>query len=96
MAAYVIVFREGPITDIESLATYHRKARQVKGDFKITPLAFDGRVVGLEGKEPEGVVVLEFPTIEDAKAWYNDPDYQEALGYRLKAAEHRGFIVEGL
>jgi uncharacterized protein (DUF1330 family) len=32
----------------------------------------------------------------DALAAYNDPRYQDALKHRLKGAEYRVFITEGL
>jgi uncharacterized protein (DUF1330 family) len=50
----------------------------------------------LEGAPVDGAVILEFPTIADAKAAYDSPLYQEALKHRLKGAEYRVFIVEGL
>jgi uncharacterized protein (DUF1330 family) len=28
---------------------------------------------------------MEFPTVEDAKAWYNSPGYQAAIPHRKKA-----------
>jgi uncharacterized protein (DUF1330 family) len=34
-------------------------------------LAAYGRHVTLEGPEVEGVVVAEFPSIEDVRAWYD-------------------------
>ena len=38
----------------------------------------------LEGKEklPDTIVVLEFPSMEDARAWYNDPDYAPLIKLR--------------
>jgi uncharacterized protein (DUF1330 family) len=32
----------------------------------------------------------------EAKAWYESPLYQQALVHRLKGAEYRVFMVEGL
>ena len=39
---------------------------------------------------------MQFPTIEDARAWYASPTYQEALAFRKDAADWRVVIVEGL
>jgi uncharacterized protein (DUF1330 family) len=50
----------------------------------------------VEGKAPDGLVILKFPTTEDAKAWYHSPAYQAALPHRKKGADYRAFIVEGL
>ena len=96
MTAYVIFFREGPIRDAEAMAEYQRRNRENKGDFKLKPLSVYGALEALEGDAPDGVVLLEFPTVEDAKAWYNSPGYQAAVPYRLKAAAYRAVIVQGL
>ncbi len=50
----------------------------------------------LEGPEIEGAVVLEFPTFEAAKAWYDSPAYREAREHRFKGANYRAFIVQGV
>jgi uncharacterized protein (DUF1330 family) len=54
-------------------------------------------VITAEG-EPfaERQVILEFPSAAAAKAWFNDPDYQAARAYRLKAcSSYRMLIQEG-
>jgi uncharacterized protein (DUF1330 family) len=40
--------------------------------------------------------MLEFPTVEDARAWYENPAYQAALPHRKKAADFRAIIVQGM
>ena len=52
--------------------------------------------VHVEGAGAEGVVILEFPSFEEAQAWYRSPAYQDALQDRLKGAEYRVMIVEGV
>ena len=44
----------------------------------------------------EGAVIAEFESYEAALAWYRSPAYQEALQHRLKGAEYRVVIVEGV
>jgi uncharacterized protein (DUF1330 family) len=73
-----------------------RRTRETAGKHALKPLVVYGKVEALEGEMPDGVTVLEFPTVEEARAWYNSPDCQAALPYRLKAANYRAFIVEGL
>jgi len=34
----------------------------------------------------EGVVIVEFPTLEAAKTWYDSPAYREARDYRFRGA----------
>lgn len=95
MTAYVIFIRNA-ITDAEEMATYGQKAAGARGDHKMTPLAFYGPVETLEGDKADGVVLISFPSMDEAKAWYNSPAYQEALPHRLKGADYRVILAEGL
>ena len=45
-------------------------------------------------EEGNGFVSLDDPV--NARAWYNSPAYQTALIWRMKAADYRAIIVEGL
>lgn len=96
MPAYLIVTREEPIRDAESFAEYQRRTRADRGEFEVIPRVIYGATEALEGDAPDGVVMLEFQSMEQARAWYNSPAYQDALPHRLKSARHRAFIVEGI
>lgn len=51
----------------------------------------------LEGDwEPSRVVILEFPTAEQAKAWIDSPEYREARALRHATATTKAVLVEGL
>ena len=55
-----------------------------------------GKVDAKEGGwVPARLVVLEFPSMEKARAWYDSPEYAPALALRLKAANARLILVEG-
>jgi uncharacterized protein (DUF1330 family) len=95
MTAYVILIRDKMI-DAAEFATYGAKAKLAREGHAITPRAYYGRHEVLEGADAEGVVILEFPTFDEAKAWYGSPAYQEALTHRLAGAEYRVMIVEGV
>ena len=95
MPAYMIFLRESPLREPAEYAEYQRLGRQNTGDFKITPLSVYGVLEAVEGTPPDGVIILQFPTVADAKAWYTSPGYQAALPHRLKAAAWRSIIVEG-
>ncbi len=62
----------------------------------ITPRAFYGDFEMLEGDPIEGAVILEFPSMATARAWYDSPAYQAAVAHRHRGADYRVFIVEGL
>ncbi|HEX3501128.1 MAG TPA: DUF1330 domain-containing protein, partial [Stellaceae bacterium] len=53
-----------------------------------------GRTEALEGGQPQRVVVLEFPTMDAARTFYNSPDYREARKIREASSRSRGFLVE--
>ncbi len=96
MTAYLIVLREGPVRDPAEMEEYQRKAREAGGDFKLKPLAIYGGIHALEGAAPDGAIIIEFPSVEEAKAWYNNPGYQAAVPHRQKGADYRLIVVEGI
>jgi uncharacterized protein (DUF1330 family) len=96
MTAYLLFIRDEPVHDPETMAKYQQIVAANRSEsFNMKPLHFYGAVEGIEGKAPDGLVMLEFPTTEEAKAWYNSPGYQEALPFRQKAADYRVMLVEG-
>ena len=95
MAAYVVLIRDR-MKDPEEFALYAPAAREARGGHDITPLAFYGDFQVLEGPPAEGVVILKFPDTAAARAWYDSPAYQAALQHRLKGADYRVVIVEGV
>jgi uncharacterized protein (DUF1330 family) len=95
MAAYVIMIRERT-TDPAELARYSEMAKLARPGHEMKAVAFYGALQTLEGPEPEGVVVLEFATAAEARAWYDSPAYQAALAHRMKGAECRLMIVQGV
>ncbi|MFZ5717965.1 MAG: DUF1330 domain-containing protein [Pseudomonadota bacterium] len=95
MPAYVI-FIKNKTHDAEELKVYSQKAGAARGDHQIKPLAFYGPLEVLEGDPAEGVVLIEFPDKAAAKAWYDSPAYQEAKQHRLKGADYRVILAEGL
>jgi len=40
-------------------------------------------------------VILEFPSVEAARSWYNSPEYQAAAAKRHTAAESNAVIIGG-
>ena len=95
MAAYLIFMREKTL-DQSELKAYWAKIRATMEGHPIKVLAAYGRHVTLEGPEVEGVVVAEFPSVEEARAFYDSPAYQDAAQHRFRGAVYRGLIVEGL
>ena len=60
-------------------------------------LARGGRVLGTEGEAPKSrIVISEFPSFEDAKAWRYSEAYMKIVTVREREAKSRMYIVEGL
>lgn len=95
MSAYMVYVRDR-ITDPEEFKKYEDAAPAASAGHPATPLAVYGAVETLEGAPVDGAVIVEFATLPDAKAAYDSPLYQAALQHRLRGAEYRVFIVEGL
>ena len=95
MPAYVIFIRERTL-DRSELEAYARMAPPSLEGWPIKLLAAYGHQDVLEGPEPEGVAIAEFPSLEDARRWYDSPAYREAREHRFKGANYRAFIVQGV
>ena len=59
-------------------------------------LARGGRQEILEGGNYERSVVARFPSVEQAVACYNSPEYSEARKYTVGTSERHMVAVEGL
>lgn len=94
MTAYVVYIRDETFDQAEMDTYVAKVVADVKGH-PMTPLAY-GDCEVLEGAPIENVVIVSFPTVEDAKAWYNSPEYQAAAQHRFRGAKGRAFIVPGM
>ena len=95
MATYV-VFTRNRTRDVSEMEVYTPKASASLAGHPIKILAAYGRHETLEGPPVEGVVIVEFPSFAEAKAWYDSPAYREAREHRFRGADYRAVIVEGL
>jgi uncharacterized protein (DUF1330 family) len=51
----------------------------------------------LEGNwQPHRVVVLEFPSLEQARRWYESEEYREPKAIRIAASKTNAILVEGV
>ena len=94
MAAYVI--GEIEVTDPAAYEDYRRQVMAVVTKYGGRFIVRGGPVETLEGDwQPKRLVVLEFPSLEQARTWYHSPEYAPALALRLKAARSKVLLVEG-
>jgi len=94
MAAYIVADVE--ITDSEE---YQRYAKQVPPTLE----QYGGKIL-VRGGQPETVeggwntkriVIIEFLSVEQAKAWYESPEYSSIAGIRHHSAHSRIVLVHG-
>ena len=95
MSAYVVFTREKTLDKLE-LAAYLKDVPATLGGHEVRVLAPNGWHEDLEAPSTEGTVILEFPSIEAAKAWYNGSPYRGVREHRLKGATYRVTLVEGV
>ena len=95
MSAYVVFIREKTI-DQSELEAYWETVKESLEGRPLKVLAAYGKHDVLEGPDVEGVVIAEFPTLQEARDWYDSPAYQKAAQHRHRGAVYRGLIVEGV
>ena len=42
------------------------------------------------------MVIISFPSVKEAKAWYDSPAYREVRKHRFLGADYSAVIVEGV
>ena len=84
------------VTDPEAYAGYQALAPAAFAAHGARFLARGGAHEVLEGPSLDRHVVIEFPSLQAAKACYASPEYQDARSRRDGAATAHVVIVEGL
>ena len=96
MPAYFISFRD-KMHDAARYGAYAQKAMPtIAAHPGAKVIVGNGALTKVEGEPPDGVVIIEFPDVAAAKAWYESEAYQAVVGERLAVTEGRAVIVEGL
>jgi uncharacterized protein (DUF1330 family) len=99
MVAYVIGLRRSAPRGTAWLKDYLPKVPAVVARHGGKALIGGGstpRLLSLEGTEepPVAVVMLEFPSLEQAQAWHDDPDYAPLKQLRQANVDMEVFVVE--
>jgi uncharacterized protein (DUF1330 family) len=95
MAAYII--GEIEVTDPKAYEDYRKQVlatiEKYGGRFAVR----GGKVEPLEGGwAPKRVVLLEFPSFEQASRWYRSPEYAPLIKLRQSASSGKLLLVEGV
>ena len=95
MAAYIVVDVE--ITNPEEYRTYTQQTLATIEKYGGKFIVRGGQTETLEGDwQPGRFVVLEFPSVEQARTWYSSPEYSAIIGIRHRAANSRMILVQGV
>jgi uncharacterized protein (DUF1330 family) len=95
MSAYLVFTREKTL-DEKELAIYSKEAGATIAGHPAKVLAFYGAHEDLEGPATEGIVIIEFPSRDAARAWYDSPAYVKVREHRFKGSIYRVALVEGV
>ena len=95
MAAYLI--SDITVRDREAFEIYRTRAANAIRAYGGRYLARLGEVQALEGSwNPNMIVIVEFPNLEQARAWYRSPEYAFALQMHDKALSRNLILVDGV
>lgn len=84
------------VTDPEKYAGYQALAPKAFAKFNARFLVRGGDAHILEGTDWQRHVIIEFDSVEQARACFNSPEYQEARKERENACQADIVIVEGM
>jgi uncharacterized protein (DUF1330 family) len=94
MPAYLVTFIT--VTHPEMFREYRRLAVAAVAQYGGKFLVRDGAKTILEGKfDANQLVLIEFPSTERAKVFYDSPEYQAAREKRIGGADFNMLVVEG-
>ncbi len=95
MSAYIIV--DVKVTDLQTYQGYTKLVPATVEAYGGKFIVRGGKAETLEGDwQPNRVVVLEFASVEKAKAWWNSDEYREPKALRHSASEAQMIVVEGV
>jgi uncharacterized protein (DUF1330 family) len=95
MSAYVI--SDVQPLDADTIRAYRDLAEATIAKYGGRYIVRGGAIDHVEGDwNPTMLVIVEFPTMDRAREWYQSPDYAEALKLRQTALQRNLIFVEGI
>ena len=95
MPAYVIL--QITVDNPEQYSEYMKMGPPTVSLYGGKYLVRGGKVETVEGDwQPPRLVMLEFESVDKARAWINSPEYAPARAIRHQAARTQAIIVEGV
>lgn len=95
MTAYVIF--DIDVHDNEGYQEYRRLGAPTVAQYGGRFIVRGGTAANLEGAwEPKRMIVIEFDSAEQARAWHSSPEYQAAKAIRDRTANSVAIVVDGV
>ena len=95
MKAYALAHLRTPALHPEVLE-YMERIQATLDPFSGRFLIHGGQIEVKEGSWPGALVLIEFPSMAQARAWYASPAYREILPLRTRHIEGDALLVEGV
>ena len=94
MPGYVIVHVD--VLDADGYRAYQQQVPATVERYSGRFVVRGGAPETVEGEPPKRLVVLEFPSVDQARAWYYSPEYQAIVPLRQQFSRTAFFsIVSG-
>ena len=93
LPGYVVA--EVDVTDPATFQKYAEKAPGTIAQYGGHYVVRGGKNTSIEGDAPKRFVVIQFDSMEKAKAWEDSPEYDAIKPIRHSSAKSRVFIIEG-
>ena len=95
MAAYLVVDIE--VTNPTQFEEYKKLAPAAIAKYGGRYIIRGGAYEALEGNwQPQRLTIVEFESMDKAKAFYTSPEYQAAIKARTGAANFKALVVQGV
>lgn len=95
MAAYLVV--DIDVTNPARFEEYKKLAPAAIAKYGGRYLIRGGAYEAIEGDwKPQRLTLVEFESMEKAKAFYNSPEYRAAIKVRTGAAKMKMLLVQGI
>lgn len=96
MSAYCL-FDNLAVHDVATLEEYKNRVAPIVEQYHGRYVVLGGTTEVVEGNwKPIYLVMIEFPTAEQARQWYFSEEYKQVKALRLSATDSTGVIIEGL
>lgn len=84
------------INDQAGFQHYMDAAGSLAARYNGRVIVFNLHATAVEGCPKSVIAIAEFPTVEDARRFYNSPEYTAARKFRIASTEGSVIITEGL